>query len=93
MLCLSARSYHSVLLLQAPRNEICTKNDTIASGGFSIINQPCPIFIGASSKLYKRMMRERKAMLNGRFEVTEDPFYSAPMLIGWSLHELSDLVH
>jgi len=32
-------------------------------------------------------------MLNGRFEVMEDPFYSAPMLIGWGLHELSDLVN
>ena len=39
------------------------------------------------------MTKEKKAMLNGRFEVTEDPFYSAPMLFGWSLHELSDLIH
>jgi len=39
------------------------------------------------------MMREKKAMLNGRFDVTEDLFYRAPMLIGWSLYELSDLVH
>jgi len=31
-------------------------------------------------------------MLNGRFEVTEDPFYNALMLIGWGLHELSDLI-
>ena len=39
------------------------------------------------------MIREKKAILNGRFEVTEDLFYRAPMFIGWSLHELSDLIH
>ena len=66
---------------------------TIATGGFSITDRPCPIYISVSSKLYRRMTREKNAMLNGRFEVTEDLFYSALMLISWSLHELSDLVH
>jgi len=34
-----------------------------------------------------------KGHANSRFEIIEDPFYSVPMLIGWSLHELSDIVN
>ena len=83
---LSARSCHNALLLWAPRNEICIKKDTIVTGGVSIIDRPCLLCIGVSSKLYRRMTKEKKVKMNGKFEVTEDPFYDAPMLSSWSLH-------
>jgi len=87
----SAESCHNTLLLRALRNDICTKKKTIATSEFSIIDWPRPVCIGVSSKLYRRMTREKKAMLNGRFEIMKDPFYSAPMLIGWSFMKWATL--
>ena len=62
-------------------NEICTKKDTIATGEFSIIDRPYLICIDVSRKMYRRMTREKKTMLNNIFEITKDPFYSSLMLI------------